>query len=150
MNLPVLLSYLSALFWEHRLAQVCVMTQAQPQLLVRLPGLCRMLFVEDLCAPGQELRCMAAVCGKNKALRREIRGAAPTSFPCKDICNMVLFHNIYQKKKKEGICGIYRLGLCWLLRVPWGYLQHQILADRWLDALHQMLGVRHQRISYSS
>lgn len=39
-----------------------------------------MLYVEDLRALSQELHCTAAVCGKNKALRRKIGGTGPTLF----------------------------------------------------------------------
>lgn len=73
-------------FSEHKdllasdMAQICDMTNYSLSCWWSCQVTHGMLYVEDLRALSQELHCTAAVCGKNKALRRKIRGTGPTSF----------------------------------------------------------------------
>lgn len=80
-----LLSFLP--FSEHKdllvsdMLQVCDMTQLQPQLWVRLPGLSQnALRGRSLCSePGAA--CTAAVCGKEQSLEKEDQGNRANLIP---------------------------------------------------------------------
>lgn len=95
-------------FSEHKdllasdMAQICDMTQLQPQLLVELPGHSRnALRGRSPCSePGAALhgRCL----WQEQSLEEEDQGNRANFIPWKNIYNMVLLYTIYQKKAFVG------------------------------------------------